>query len=506
LFVENKNRRLLPRWREFLTTVSLGELNGLPRADSLREEWRRSLAEKQSDWIQNPTPWHAADFVAASFVLGQSEGSAEAARDLLTARNLPVPLMQLARKIVQGHVDQLVIPEIDLLEGPALYREIHRLKLRTIQEPRNAIVWVDLARAYTLAGQRELARRGMKVACGISPDNRFVLRSAARLLVHQGDVLEAHRLLTQSAATGRDPWLMAAEIGVASSAGIGSVFARPAKGVIGSGNHPPLSLTELSAALASVELESGKVTKARKLFRESLECPTENSLAQAEWASEQIPGLQVNVDDFKVPRRFEAEAWQSLSGGDWHRAFDSALCWLQDQPFSSRPALLASYLSSTLFQDYERSVRLLTTALVKNPRHPGLTNNLAFALANLGKLEEAQSRISSLELSDLGDTSDITLLATQGLVMFRRDHASEGRRLYEDAISKARQRGLQKYISLATIYLAREEVLLNSDGKVEALHRAIDEAKRCRDKDVLFLLARLVEQVEHVGLSAGGPP
>lgn len=496
MFVDNKNRRMLPRWRDFLTTVSLGELSGQPKEAPLHGEWQRSLSEKQSDWAHNRTPWHAADFVGASFVLGESQLSTEAAKQLLQASDLPVPVMELARKIVQNRVDQPAIPEIDSLEGTALHREIHRLKLRTVQEPRNAIVWVDLARAYTLAGEVELARREMRVACAISPDNRFVLRSAARLLVHQGDVLEAHRLLVRSAATGRDPWLMAAEVGVASSAGIGPVFARPARNVIGSGNHPPLSLTELSSALASVELDSGKVNRAKKLFRESLECPTENSLAQAEWASEHIPGFQVNVDDFQVPRRFEAEAWQSLSGGDWQRALDSALCWLKDQPFSSRPALLASYLSSSLFQDYERSVRLLTTTLIKNPRHPGLTNNLAFALANQGKLEEAQKYLSSLGPPSSGDSASITLLATQGLVMFRRGQASEGRLLYEEAIARARQQSLQKYVSLATIYLAREELLADSEEKIKALHRAVDESRKCGDKDLLMLLARLIRQGE----------
>src|ERR1019366_3643439 len=179
-------RRMLPRWRDFVTTVSLGELGGRPKEVSPQVEWLESLAEKQADWSHNRTPWHAADFVAASFVLGQSQLSADAATHLLHTSNLPSPVMDLARKIVQDRLEQIAIPEIDLLEGDSLHREIHRLKLRTVQEARNAIVWVDLARAYTLAGERELARRGMRVSCAISPDNRFVLRSAARLLVHQG--------------------------------------------------------------------------------------------------------------------------------------------------------------------------------------------------------------------------------------------------------------------------------------------------------------------------------
>lgn len=487
---------MLPRWRDFVTTVSLGELDTGPSRLLVKPEWASSLAEKQSDWAENQTQWHAADFMAAAFVLGQPQLSLGAARVLIKTNNLPTPVIELAHRILQHRLGEIPIPEVDYLEGSALHEEIHRFKLRASEEPRNAIVWVDLARLYTLAGESELARRQLQVACALSPDNRFVLRSAARLHVHQGNVLEAHRILTRSVATRHDPWLMAAEVGVASSAGIGPMSVRPARSVIESGNHPALSLTELSSALASLELESGKVNRARKLFRQSLESPTENSLAQAEWASEQIPGLEVNVDEFHVPRRFEAEAWQSLWAGEWERALDSSLCWLQDQAFSSRPAMLASYISSSLFQDYPRSVRLLTTTLVKNPRHPGLTNNLAFALANQGKLDEAQEYLSSLEGIDLGDSNAITLRATQGLVMFRSGAAAKGRGLYEEAIAKARQYSIQKYVALGCIYLAREELLAGSDEVAKAVLRALDESAKCKDKDVIFLLKRLVDQLE----------
>src|ERR1019366_6087779 len=77
--------------------------------------------------LVNRTPWHAADFVAASFVLGQSQLSADAATHLLHTSNLPSPVMDLARKIVQDRLEQIAIPEIDLLEGDSLHREIHRL-------------------------------------------------------------------------------------------------------------------------------------------------------------------------------------------------------------------------------------------------------------------------------------------------------------------------------------------------------------------------------------------
>src|ERR1019366_2595141 len=230
---------------------ALGELDTRDKPPTLWDDAGLSLAEKEADWNASHTVWHAADFVAAFFVLGQPERALNAADFLLHKRNVPSPALALANRIAHRASDQIEIPEVQNLEGEALYREIHALKNRSVREPRNAIVWVDLARAYTLAGETELGRRAMTVACSISPDNRFVLRSAARLFVHQHDALHAHRLLTTSIATPHDPWLLAAEIGVASTAGMSSVFTRPGRGMLGSAQHSPLSLTELSSALAS---------------------------------------------------------------------------------------------------------------------------------------------------------------------------------------------------------------------------------------------------------------
>ena len=505
MLIEKKDRRILPRWRDFLTTVSLGELDSRTRQPALLDDARSSLAEKQADWDNNHTIWHAVDFIAASFVLGEPQRSSEAAAFVLRSGDAPEPALALARGIASNQTDHLLVPDVSPFEGEALYREIHRLKRRTVSEPRNAVAWVDLSRAYLLAGNANLARRAMNIACAISPDNRFVLRSATRFLVHQREALEAHRLLVNSPATRHDPWLMAAELGVATTARIGPVFSRPARSLIQSGQHPPMSLTELSSALATLELDAGKVPTAKKLFRQSLECPTENSLAQAEWASNHVSGLVVKVDEFRVPRSYEADALQSHSLGEWDRCFRSALQWLQDQPFSSRPAVLASYIGSAILQDYDTSIRLLSASLVTNPRHPTLINNLAFALANVGELDRADGYLSLLDAQDIKDTNGVTLLATQGLVKFKRGDAHEGRRLYLEAIAKSKKQGWQRYVAVASLYLAREEVLLNTSEKCLALHRAMDEAEKCTDKDVLFLLTRVLELTESSGTETTPP-
>jgi hypothetical protein len=134
-----------------------------------------------------------------------------------------------------------------------------------------------------------------------------------------------------------------------------------------------------------------------------------------------------------------------------------------------------------------------------------LINNLAFALANVGELDRADGYLSLLDAQDIKDTNGVTLLATQGLVKFKRGDAHEGRRLYLEAIAKSKKQGWQRYVAVASLYLAREKVLLNTSEKCLALHRAMDEAEKCTDKDVLFLLTRVLELTESSGTETTPP-
>jgi len=69
------------------------------------------------------------------------------------------------------------------------------LRLRSKEELHNPFVWVDLARAYENLGVREKAERMMRVALTLAPEDRFVLRSAARLYFHHDEFEQAHRVI-----------------------------------------------------------------------------------------------------------------------------------------------------------------------------------------------------------------------------------------------------------------------------------------------------------------------
>jgi tetratricopeptide (TPR) repeat protein len=361
-------------------------------------------------------------------------------------------------------------------------------------DPRNSVGWMDLALLYTINGSLRKAEKTVEVALKLSPNNRFILRSAARFFAHSQDYERALKILRQSEALSTDPWLIAAEIGVSSMAELDPRTARIGRKILENAALPESSTTELASALGTMELLDGRQQKARRLFRVSLNGPTENSLAQAEWASTQVGDLGIDPARIVVPRNYEASALHGLSKGNWQLAVDNACKWWRDQPFSWRPAVVASYVWSTIFEEHEKSIEIIEASLVSNPRDRLLTNNLAFALVNLGRTDEAEEILKSLHPLDVDDNSSICLLATEGLLCFKKGLSEVGRLLYLEAIEKARLMKQERFEAMASLYLAKEEILANLPTKEESLKRATKLAEKLAEPDVRVLLDRVLAQ------------
>ena len=127
---------------------------------------------------------------------------------------------------------------------------------------------------------------GRDVGAGeFAPSNRFILRSAVRLYVHLDEPDTAHRVLSDSASTPVDPWLVAAEIAVCTLLGRRSRLIKRGRDMLISGHHSTRDTAELASALGTIELEADASKRARRLFGSSLDDPTDNAVAQAVWAT-----------------------------------------------------------------------------------------------------------------------------------------------------------------------------------------------------------------------------
>lgn len=490
LFVSDKDRRVIPRWRNFRTTADTGELDGVRVAPQMLEDGG-FFGEKIRAWEEAKSVETAAELVAAALVLGRGGEAAEAARLILSSTSDATPAVQsLARTLLRPGREAEALDEAG---GEAEVREeMLRLRARTLREqlvetPRNAFLWVDLARVYATLGQAVHAMRAMDRALKLLPSNRFVLRSASRLFVHLDEPDRADDMLRRREVTRVDPWVLAAEIGVATVAGRSSPFVKTARQILESAGRPPSHTAELASAIATLELEAGNLREARRLFRQSLADPNDNAVAQAGWAARRLSGIEVPPKLLEVRRSFEARAFKDFYAGWWKGALRNAENWLLDEPFSSRPAVLGSYVAMVAVEDYRLAEAFVRRGLSANRDDPVLLNNLVVALADQGSLREAESVFSKISSPGHG-RAETALLATEGLLHFRRGELDRGRALYRMAMERAEDEAMR---ARAALHLAREEILAGTGEAEPALRRAGVEAAGVERPDIRQLLDRL---------------
>lgn len=322
----------------------------------------------------------------------------------------------------------------------------------------------------------------------LTPTNRFVLRSASRLYIHEKDLELGHAVLRKSLATQSDPWLVAAEIAASSTLGRASNLVSTGRRMLKDGAHQALHVSELASALGTLEMVAGNARASRKLFRQSLIEPTENAIAQARWAASQM-----NLSDLHssyLQRSPEALAWVSYNEGKWDQSLGESVKWLQDQRFSSRPAILASYVAAVSLENYDQSAEWARLGLVANPDDPILLNNLAYALVNLGKVEEAHALLPRIRP---GGSAVVEVLhaATSGLIHYRMGDRARGRAEYLDAIRRAERARLFNLRAKASIFYALEELRAGSVDAVQAKEVAVALSRPFADADILHILSRL---------------
>jgi hypothetical protein len=189
------------------------------------------------------------------------------------------------------------------------------------------------------------------------------------------------------------------------------------------------ALSELTSALATVELKNGG-GKTKKLFTQSLIDPNENSVAQAQWASNIIGGIPFNSHQFNS---HEANAYFNQTKENWDAAFDESLNWLVDEPFSSSPANHASYLAAALIDNNELAIRVCNFGLRSNPHEFTLLNNKAYSEAVENLVDDAENTFNLINFNSLSESEKVTYYATKGLISYRREQKEKGNALYDEA-------------------------------------------------------------------------
>ena len=233
-FFENKDRNVIPNWRSFSVTAKLGETNNFHEAPKEKTENSVDLSDLFHDWEQTKNIGIAGDILSSAVVVNHAktdkiieisrfviENGHQASPQLITLAKNNFATLDLTKTTSLGDLDS-----IELFTGQtnlnSVYVKINGLKKQLERNPRNAIVWVELSRLYSILGQDLKAEKSIKNALQLSSDNRFVLRAMVRFFAHIDDIDFAHEILRKSPITAHDSWLMASEISLSHMRGRGS--------------------------------------------------------------------------------------------------------------------------------------------------------------------------------------------------------------------------------------------------------------------------------------------
>jgi len=500
LLLKESVRRLIPRWRYSFATILSAEHTGLADRRAIDSSELGPFEQAERDFNHKPGLRTAADFVAAA-VAYMEPLRARAAADYLLAREVQlVPnVVGQARWVAAGTPPERAArgasDDAEFSASSVVARKVVASRRQQVQAwPHDTIAWLDLARAYAVVGQLEKAERAMRVALQLSPDHRVVLRLAARLALHAGRPEEAYVRIARHPRTPHDPWLLSAELAFAQILGRTPRFTRAATTMLAENTYSPSHTSELAGALATLELMAGKHRPARSLFKESLRKPTENAVAQAEWSVRTDPSLIIPASALELPGSHEANFWRARRVGDWRHSVSYARAWWNDEPYSSRPAVIGSSVAITALGAFTVAEELARAGLKADPTDHSILNNLAVALAFQNRLPEAREVFSRISKPFRNQLPEFVADATRGLIAFRSGDIEAGRYWYGLADSGAPDGDSRRVVLL---FWAGEEADARRGRKL--IERAAPEPERSYDPIIASLRSAVIArtQVSH---------
>jgi len=446
LYENRPNRLVIPRWRDFKDTAKSGELSkGKIKSSPIVPTI--TCKKQLIDWQNYKSIANALELVNSAFVSGEINLAKDAAIFILeNCKDDNNPVIKIANLILNKSDNKqgakAVQNTFDTLE------EKIKLKIQDIRRrlnifPNNPVLWIDFARWYTIIGKFDKAEKCIITALQLAPNNVFILRCSVRFFIHKSkydandkeSAVYALRLIRKNPATKFDPWLMATEISLCSYLKKTSNLMKAGFSLIEAKQFSAFALSELTSAIATVELSNGG-GKTKKLFSQSLIDPNENSVAQAQWASNLIGGIQFNSTGFNS---HEANSYHNQSIEKWDEAFDESLNWLVDEPFSSSSANHASYIAAAVIDNNEIAIKVCDFGLRSNPNEFTLLNNKAYSQAVENLIEDAETTFNQIIFNSLHEHEKVTYYATKGLIHFRKGNNEKGNSFYDEAESLAKK-------------------------------------------------------------------
>ena len=500
---EVDKRRIIPRWRNYGLSQSSGIL--VPTNSIVKETpvnySNLTLSEQIKSWKTYKTLGHASDLFSSAYVLGIEEEFKDVAFFLFEHKS------QISSKLLQ-QVERIIFPEKVVIENKnvpdffsdegqnKIKNEISRIRTYLKKEPKNPIGWIELGRNFLLLNNTDAAKKSVLAALQTNDtDNRYVLRSVARYFHHTKDHERAHEVIKKASNVRKDPWLLSSEIALASINDKQSRNLKDGFKLVDSDIFDPFHISELASALGTVEIISGNYKSARKLYNKALLKPNDNSIAQMLWQRKELPAFNLMERNINLPLAFEAKAFKAYYEGRFNQSYENAIRWFKDEPYSTRPIRLASYISATYQENYDKSIKLLKHGLEINPYDLQLINNVTYYLLLENRPDDALYYFKDIikkGLEEFNENSRISLIATAGLIYYRTKQPIEGAKFYEKAIKIAKARGDDYQTALALANFAREELMVKSEN-IDSIMARLEKSCSGRTEDDVILLFNKVK-------------
>lgn len=471
LSYKSKERRVVPNWRYFDTTLAAGELDNWKVAKLRTNSFL--IDDYVSLWKEHKSLYRAGDIISAGITNGRIDDVSvkEAACFILEREDQSTrSLISSAKKVLgvdssndsQSAQEIVRLRECTAIEDIRIY--IHSLRSQLNLMPYNPFLYVDLSRAYLLLGQNKKAEDAILLALKYGASDRFVARSAARFYLHIQEKDKAYEAIRAKGAVSVDPWLMAAEIAICMLRGKTSNYVKKGLGIIESRNCTPFGFTELASSIGTLELVAGAKRKSNRLFRKSLIQPNDNSLAQVQWVNSFEP-LSINTG-IPVHNDFEVKTFDALMRGDYSSARHEAVNWICDMPFAHKPVNVGARICSLYLHDFALASAIMDVGLRSDESNPSMLNNKAYCAARANQIDAAKKAIGKLTNSNLVNTSvelKACIRATEGLINYRSNNKEEGSRLYQEAIAIAKQDNDSSLYQKAVLNYCRERLIAGEE-------------------------------------------
>ena len=336
-------RRVLPRWRSFQLSKTDDSVSGLANVETAKvnfDDIRITAIEKLEEWRAEPLPGLAADVISYGVFPELHPLIKDVAAEVLRTPDIfPLMVVNVAKKI---------LGDAPASQASAVYDpriQITNLRKRLRDSPGNPIALMDYALFQLSMGKVHAAKRAVISATTLAPGHRLILRNAVRFYVHDDDAERALKLLANAPSLRSDPWLLAAEISVNSVMGHTSTHLKRAHDWLERIVIPTVHFSELASAVATEHIIAGKYKRAKRNFEQALQSPTENAVAQVQWAAlnERKISFTARNEWLTRPEFHELQCIRAYSNGDFERVITSADEWCSNEPFSSRPRVMSSF-------------------------------------------------------------------------------------------------------------------------------------------------------------------